>query len=480
LLTLTKYEKALVALFVITLPLINPWVRGDGVGYYAFARSILVEHRLDFTQDWLRANESFRMGRVDADGQLRPEEYTATGRINNHFSVGPAVLWSPFLVTAHAGVIVYDHLGGHVPADGFSKPYRVAMALGTATYGFLGLLISFWLARNYVAERWAFLATLGIWFASSLPVYMYFNPSWSHAHSAFAVALFVWYWVRTRAGRTLSQWVILGALGGLMVNVYYINGVLLLMPLFESVGEYWKALRSNSAREGGQLFIKNVLFTITFVVALLPTLLARKVIYGNYFETGYEHLWVWTSPYILKVCFSADHGLFSWTPILILSLAGMFLGRNDRNLRIFSIVVFAVYVFVIGCYESWDGNSSFGNRYFVSLSPLFVLGLAETFDWLGHAWQERRAAILAWGSTAVLVLWNLGLIFQWGMHLIPDRGPISWREAAVNQVTAVPEQATESLRNYFLHRRELMDRIEQKDVNQIKKSEQSEGTGPTQ
>jgi len=80
----------------------------------------------------------------------------------------------------------------------------------------------------------------------------------------------------------------------------------------------------------------------------------------------------------------------------------------------------------------------------------------------------------------VLVLWNLGLIFQWGMHLIPDRGPISWREAAVNQVTAVPEQATESLRNYFLHRRELMDRIEQKDVNQIKKSEQSEGTGPTQ
>jgi len=46
------------------------------------------------------------------------------------------------------------------------------------------------LARKYVAAHWAFLATLGIWGASSLPVYMYFNPAWSHVQSAFAVAFF--------------------------------------------------------------------------------------------------------------------------------------------------------------------------------------------------------------------------------------------------------------------------------------------------
>src|SRR5208282_1343233 len=126
------------------------------------------------------------------------------------------------------------------PADGFSKPYRVAMALGTALYGFLALVISFVLARRYVAERWAFLATLGIWFGSALPVYMYFNPSWSHAHSAFMVALFVWYWTTTRPARTASQWAILGAIGGLMLDVYYVSGVLLLLPLLESLAGYRK------------------------------------------------------------------------------------------------------------------------------------------------------------------------------------------------------------------------------------------------
>ena len=127
-------------------------------------------------------------------------------------------------------------MGGHVAADGYSTPYLWAMALGTALYGFLALWISFRLARKYVPERWAFLATLGIWFASSLPVYMYFNPSWSHAHSAFTVALFVWYWDRTRNGRTLGRngscWV---RSAGLMMDVYYPNAVLLLFPLLESL-----------------------------------------------------------------------------------------------------------------------------------------------------------------------------------------------------------------------------------------------------
>ena len=233
----------LALLFLLTLPISNPWVRGDGVGYYAFARSMLIEHRLDFTKDWLAANTSFRMGRTDAQGNIAPSEYTATGHLDNHFSVGPAILWFPFLVVTHGSVLLYDELGGHVPADGFSKPYRVAMAVGTALYGFFALLISFLLARRYVPERWAFLATLGIWFASSLPVYMYFNPSWSHAQSAFTVALFLWYWIRTRPARTWGQWIVLGAIGGLMMDVYYVSGVLLLLPLLESLGGYWKALQ---------------------------------------------------------------------------------------------------------------------------------------------------------------------------------------------------------------------------------------------
>jgi hypothetical protein len=51
--------------FVLTLPLLNPWVCGDGVGYYAFVRAQLIEHNLDFTEDYRHANQSFREPRID-------------------------------------------------------------------------------------------------------------------------------------------------------------------------------------------------------------------------------------------------------------------------------------------------------------------------------------------------------------------------------------------------------------------------------
>jgi hypothetical protein len=465
----TKYESLLAIIFLLTLPLSNPWVRGDGVGYYAFARSVLIEHRLDFTKDWLAANTSFRMGRTDAQGNIVPAEYTATGHLDNHFSVGPAILWFPFLVVTHGSVLLWDRLGGRVPADGFSKPYRVAMAVGTALYGFLALMISFALARKYFAERWAFLATLGIWFASSLPVYMYFNPSWSHAHSAFMVALFLWYWIRTRSARTWLQWFLLGAIGGLMLDVYYVSGVLLLMPLLESLQSYWHARRSFAVATIGRLFIGNLAFAAALVAAFLPTLITKRIIYGSYVKSGYENLWVWTSPSLFKVCVSADHGLFSWTPILIVAVVGLFiLWRSNRDLAVYSILVFAAVLYTIGCYQDWDGLSSFGNRFFVSLTSIFVIGLAAFLDSLERAWNEKGALIVSASATTALILWNLGLIFQWGTHLIPARGPISWRDAAYNQFAVVPGEASQSLRNYLTHRSQMMNRIEQEDVRQLR------------
>jgi hypothetical protein len=301
-----------------------------------------------------------------------------------------------------------------------------------------------------------------------LPVYMYFNPSWSHAHSAFMVALFLWYWIRTRAARTWVQWIVLGAIGGLMMDVYYVSGVLLLLPLLESLKGYWKARRGPEMGVAGRLFIGNVIFAALLVTAFLPTLVTKEIIYGSYAKSGYEHLWIWTSPWLFKVCFSADHGLFSWTPIVMAAVVGLFfLRRYDRDLAVYSILVFAVVLYTIGCYKDWDGLSSFGNRFFVLLTPIFVLGLAGFFDSLERAWNERRAMIISASATAALILWNLGLIFQWGTHLIPARGPISWRDAAYNQFAVVPVEASQSLKNYLTHRSQMMDRIEQEDVRQL-------------
>src|ERR1700722_1178433 len=82
LLAIDKYEKLLIILFLFSLPLVNPWVRGDGVGYYAYVRALLIEHRLNFERDWLQANTSFRLGRIDAEGHIAADQYTPTGHLD--------------------------------------------------------------------------------------------------------------------------------------------------------------------------------------------------------------------------------------------------------------------------------------------------------------------------------------------------------------------------------------------------------------
>jgi hypothetical protein len=465
-----SFQRILLLVFLISLPLINPIVHGDGVGYYAYARAPLVQHSLHFEEDWRHANLNFSQSRTRPDGQLLPHEYTETGYVSNLFTIGPAILWFPFLLLAHILVLFLNLLGMPVAANGFSLPYLIAMALGTAIYGFLGLLLSFLLARRYVGEKWAFLATLGIWWGSSLPVYMYFNPAWSHTHSAFVVALFLWYWDRTRPSRTTSQWLVLGLISGLMLDIYFPNGVFLLLPLIESLLGYSERLKTQP-QAARTLFLQNLLFVLTICFAFLPTIITRRIIFGGYFRFGsYSHLsWDWSGPHWLSLLVSSNHGLFSWTPLLAIALIGLFFTpRQARILALYFGLAVAVFYYLISSYPFWHGMSSFGNRFFISLTPIYVFGLAALLLRFGELLSRPRLALLL--SCVILgcfVLWNLGMIYQWGAHLIPVRGPISFREVVHNQFYEVPRQLSAQLRRYVFHRSDLMRQIEQRDIQQL-------------
>jgi hypothetical protein len=465
-------EKLLFVLFLFTLPLVNPWVRGDGVGYYAYVRSALIDHDLRFENDYLQANKSFVLAYTDAQGHIVAKAYTKTGYVENHFAVGPAILWAPVLLAVHETVQLADHFGAQIPADGYSRPYLLAMALTTACYGFLALILSYQLTRKYFNGQWTLLATLGVWFASSLPIYMYFNPSWSHAFSAFTVALFLWYWDRTRGGRSAGQWAVLGLIAGLMGNVYYPNIILLAFPGMEAVHRLLASRREPGEPKIpiGKMALNWGLFFLVLFVSLLPTFITRQIIYGSPLATGYPAIstWNWTSPVLLQVLFSSDHGLFSWTPILLLAIAGLpFLMKRDALLGEGAIVTSVAFYYFIASYPDWAGISSFGNRFFISLTPIFILGLTALLSsfssWLG---TSKRAAAIACPVLALLVLWNAGFIFQWGTHMVPARGEISWSAMVHNQVVEVPLRITHSLETYFTRRGEMMQHIEQEDIEQ--------------
>jgi hypothetical protein len=153
-----------------------------------------------------------------------------------------------------------------------------------------------------------------------------------------------------------------------------------------------------------------------------------------------------------------------------LAILGLFLFafRLPKVSISFFTAMVAFYLF-ISFYPDWAGISSYGNRFFVSLTPLFVIGLAYLLERVAtHFTRTRTALAVSSGLLACFVLWNLGLIYQWGMHLVPARGPISFRQATYNQFYVVPAQLFSHLHSYFFRRDELMRQIEQRDVEQLK------------
>jgi len=439
---LSKYEKALIALFLVTVPLVRPWIHGDGRGYYAFARAILFQGNLDFESDWYHGYE---MNPQISDPAFRAKYLTPNGHFWNHWTIGPAMLWAPFLVTARAITPLTDKINGtHLAGDGFSKPYMIALGIGTLFYGLLTLWLSFAIAKKYVAERWAFLGTLGIWFATSFPFYLYVEPSFAHTHAAFLTALYVWYWDRTRGQENWQRWLVLGAIAGLLMDTYYPSVFVVMLSILESLNGYWTAWRRRSPREFLNIGLHNAIFAVSALILFWPTLVTKKILWGSYFRTGYKQAWYWNSPAFFKVCFSS-HGALSWTPILIPAVLGIYLLRKkDRQLSYGLLATLLAFTYFIGSYQDWHAIPSFGNRFFISFTVFFVLGLAALLaQWDVFRAQKRSTFLASAVVIGALTLWNCGLVYQFAAHLFPQSGTVSWTQIAYNQFVVVPGQVTE-------------------------------------
>ncbi|MDP9310296.1 MAG: glycosyltransferase family 39 protein [Chloroflexota bacterium] len=460
--------------FVLLLPLLTPRLYAtDSVQYYVYLRSLAFDRDLDFTNEYARFHELNPDSGIA--GALLPRQDPTTGELFNidpHTHkpinvapVGSAILWAPAFALAHGVVLLANVGGAAIPADGFSTPYIAAICLASALYGLGGLLLCYRIARRYSGVWAATAATIVCWLASPLLFYMYISPPWSHTGGLFMVALFVWYWLRTRPQRSLGQWLWLGLIGGLMVMSREQLGLFLLLPALEALTNYWRLLRTRQWTAISRLFAVHAAFLVVFVVALAPQLLAYITLNGHIGPSevvlaklrkvppdpyahgflGSGHFWdtlVDPRPSPATGRWFA-HGAFLWTPVWALALAGLpLLWRRDRLLLALLGVALFAQVWVNGRFgTTWHLSGAFGFRRLIEASPVFVLGLALLIERL----RLPRGAWTLLG--ALLIAWNIGLIFQWTVLGTADkelRRGLVW-ETMLRHQLSLPIKASQKL-----------------------------------
>ena len=135
---------------------------------------------LDFANDWEALGVP---GAAKPGGRPR----------RNVFSVGPALLWSPFYAAAHVYVRWETWRGRELyEMSGHSLPYRRSTALGTVTVVVIGASLLCVAMIPLVGLEVALLSVLGSVLASPVLYYTFSVPAMSHVVKTTARA-----WTRT-------------------------------------------------------------------------------------------------------------------------------------------------------------------------------------------------------------------------------------------------------------------------------------------
>ena len=429
-------RRILLLTFLLTLPLVTPRIRGaDEIEGFAYLRSAVFDHDLDFANEYQAFFERDPEGLAGFRETFLLRRDPATGRVINFAPIGSAVLWSPFYLAAHGGVRLCRALGASVEADGLSRPYVAAACYASALYGLLGLLlIQDALARfGGFTPASATATVLCLWLGTPVLYYMTLAPGFSHACSLFAVALLLWLTlraVRNGLGRP-ADWALVGAAGGLAGLVREQDVLFLAAPAGLLA---WQVVARKQWRAG---LLRALCLLSAALVALLPQLLVYRVLHGRFGPSRLvSRKMDFLSPHFLDVLFDPAHGLFLWSPVLLLAFVGLLVisvRRERHQVAPFLLSALLLQVWINGAVLSWTQAGAFGSRRFLGATAVFAWGLAAVFASLGRRLGE--SAVI--GLVVVASWWNASLMVQFGLRIM-DRQRLEWPAVAVQQFTKVP------------------------------------------
>ena len=358
-------------------------VRSDVKGYYGYLQALFIRHDL--------GNEAYQWEYV---------RHTPTGTLNKYFC-GTSLMMAPWFAIGH-DIALGDPKAPH---DGLSIHEMRAVSIGAWVYLLIGLLaLRALLLRLGIREGVVVWVLLAIGFGTQLMQYAALQPGWSHVHSFCVVSFFLLVVQRLVSGGSIWLSLMAAALLGLIVLIRPVNGlVLLAVPIV--AGASFVPLLKRLWQHRPVLFLA---LAVGACVVSIQLLLWHTQI-GKWFAYGYEgEGFHWDRPEVLKVLFGFRRGLFLWTPVLLLSLAGTlsFLGTYRRR-AVWTLLYWTANVYIISAWWIWYYGSGFGARVFIDHYPVLALPMAMLLNTLGpRLWLFARFCISACCALLLFQMWQ--------------------------------------------------------------------------
>lgn len=325
-----------------------------------------------------------------------------TGRYSNKYTMGVAVFELPFFLVAHAWCSMFSP----TEADGYSPPYHLAVALASAFWPWLGMLVLMRFLRRYVSDKHAAIALLALGLGTNLFFYSSFAGGMSHPFLFFLCALLIERTDRWYTSPSLVTALVIGACVGMATLTRPTCLLFALIPLC------WRL------SSGGLHLLKtNAPQVLSSIVAaticVVPQLVYWKITTGAFLFYSYgEETFDFAHPHVLEGLFGFRKGWFVYTPLTLLAFFGVVPLLRKEALRSYPLMLlclFLPFVYITFSWDPWWYGGGFGSRPMIDTLPLLALPLAMLVR-RALAWNAATRTALA---TLLVGCITLNLFQQW-------------------------------------------------------------------
>ncbi len=374
-----KASKFVIALFILIIPFVNfnhhIYSKGEGVikwdikSYYAYLPATFIYH--DLSLDFIYTNKTLDFGKW-----IWPAK-TPTGKNAILTSCGLSILYSPFFFAAHE----YAKISKKYNADGYSKPYHVALTFSAYFYFILALFILRRILLRYFKEKTTALTLFFIAAGTNLFYYVTYEAPMPHSYNFFLIVLFIYLLIKWHKKLNFKYTVFLGLTGGLIALVRPTNIiVLLLIPLY-GVNSF------KSMKENANKLLKHwsliLIMMISFIIVWIPQFAYWHYVSGKifYFSYGENANFFFGNPQISDFLFSYKKGWYVYTPVMLFATFGIYrLFKLKNDFALGSLLYLLIMVYVLSSWWSWWFGGAFGLRAMIDTYGLMSIPLAAFID----------------------------------------------------------------------------------------------------
>ena len=335
-------------------------IESDVISYYAYLPATFVYQDLSLRY--------FDKLEPTIQSKIWFEETEDGGRVIKT-TMGVAYLYLPFFVVATHLADFFDYT-----ANGYTKPYQIAILCASLFYFLFGLIFIRKLLSKYISQWALFWTILIIGAGTNIVNYVTREPGMSHTFNFCLIAAFIYLldrWVSTKGKKS---YYLMALVLGLITLCRPINLLIGLLAVLYQCGSI-SAIK-NRVIDLIKPIKRLIIAVILFLLPIIPQLLYWKYTSGNWLFFSYtdNEQFFFNDPKIIEGLFSYRKGWLLYTPLMALLFIGLIINRKTKLKYKLGIATFLIItVYISFSWWSWWYGGSFGMRPMIDFYAIFAI-----------------------------------------------------------------------------------------------------------